>query len=159
MASGHVYGLSEGTAVRKFQFRLQSVLKYRITLEELRRHAFALVQSELIACDSRIAALRAECARTLAGRHSLDIWDIEQRERYIDTLNASIEREQRVREGILARLEDARCALIAAKQAREALERIRQSDFEEFVQQEGRKEHALLDEMATLRHTRRERRI
>lgn len=143
--------------MRKFKFRLQSVLKYRTTLEELRRHAFASIQSELLACDARIAAKRAECARTVAERNFLDVMDIERREVYINALNAAIEREQRVREGIVARLEDARRAFIAAKQAREAIERVRQSDFEEFMRNEACAEHAVLDEIATLRYTPRER--
>src|SRR5579871_3492206 len=98
--------------MRRFRFRFETVLRHRTILEELRLQAFAVIQNEMATIDARVAAYRSEYTRTVAGRPtSLDVDDIKRREQYLDALNARLEQEQRVREGIAARLEDARVAL------------------------------------------------
>lgn len=141
--------------MRRFKFKLEAVRKHRNVLEQMRQQALAVVLGEMEACRMRLDVCRAEQARTVAGRPgSLDLEDIARREAYLDALRLQMAREERVREGIATRLEDARIALLQAAQAREAIERIRQRHYGEFVQRVARSEQAALDEVATLRHRR-----
>src|SRR5579872_3440989 len=138
--------------MRRFKFRFETVLKHRTILEEMRMQAFAIVQQEMVTVDARLAASRAEYARTVAGRpSSLDVEDIARRERYLDTLSARLAQEERVREGIAARLEDARVALLEARQACKALERVREQDLQEYMRLTAQAEQTAMDEMATQR--------
>lgn len=141
--------------MKRFKFRFEAVLKHRAITEELRTQEFARVQGELAACDGRIAASRREFEVTVASRpERIDVEDLPRRESYLDALRARIEQETRIREGIAARLEDARVALVAAKQAREALERIRESDYETYRREATLAEQNALDEIASQRFQR-----
>lgn len=138
--------------MRKFKFRFEAVLKHRAVMEDMRAHAFAAVQRELVQCEARIADLRARYDRTVAERpDSLDFVDIALRESYADSLRTRIEQEQRIHEGIAARLEDARKALVGARQAREAIERIRERDEAKHLYLAHKAEQDRLDEIGLSR--------
>ena len=141
--------------MKRFKFRFEAVLKHRAVTEQTRLLTYARAQTELAASDVRLVTCRQEYSRTIAERPKrIDIEDIPRRERYIDTLNARIAQEERIREGLAARSEDARAALITARQAREALERIRESDHAEFERLGAVAEQNEIDEMSTQRHRR-----
>ena len=141
--------------MKRFKFRFEAVHKHRAIIENARLQEFARVQGELVACDARIVYLRAECNQTMTNRPSnIDVEDIPRRERYIDTLRVSIAQEERLREGLMARLEDSRKALIVARQAREALDRIREADEKEYLQHVALAEQNMLDEISTQRYQR-----
>jgi len=142
--------------VRRYRFKLESVLKYRTVVEELRLQAFATVQAEMAACDARLAAFRDELTRTAIGRPGcIDLEEIARREAYMDVLRARLAQEESVREGITARLEDARASLVQARQAREAMERLRRHDYADYLRLANKAEQEIIDETATLRHGRR----
>lgn len=142
--------------MRRFQYRLETVLRHRATLERLRLQAFAEVQYQLADSDRRLARLAGERERL----HStwprrVDLSDIERREAYLAVLAAQLEREQRIREGIVARLEEARAALLEARRARQAIENLRAKALEEYQLEALRSEQNVLDEIATMRRVRR----
>ena len=138
--------------MKRFRFRFEAVLKHRTITEDLRMQDFARLQSELAACDVRVETLQSEFSRSMAERPTrVDVEDFPRRERYLDTLRVRIEQEERIREGIAARLDDARLALIAARQAREALERIQTADREMHRKVNALAEQNAVDEIATQR--------
>jgi flagellar protein FliJ len=141
--------------VRRFKFRLEAVLKHRAVMEELAQQAFAKVQLELKAADQALAELRTAYAEAIGGRAAgVDLEDVSRRERYIDALLMRIGEQERVIEGINARLNDARMALVSARQAREAIERVKEQDYRQYLQDVTHEEQRLIDEMATARHGR-----
>lgn len=141
--------------MKRFTFRLDAVLKHRAITEQLRLQEIAVVQTELAVCDARIAGCRREFDRTVAERPDrIDVEDFPRREQYLDAVRERIEQQERIREGIAARLEDARLALIAAQQAREALERIREADHKEYCREAALAEQNAIDEMSTQRFKR-----
>src|SRR5438067_11935512 len=90
-----------GLIMRHFKFRLESVLRHRIVLEELRLQALAQVHNELAACDAELAELRSEFTETVARRPArIEPGDIARRERYLDALGVRIGRQEGIREGI-----------------------------------------------------------
>lgn len=141
--------------MKRFRFRLQTVLNHRAILEERAGQVFAALQQQLTACDMRIARLKKEYADAVADRQAhFDPIDIHYREKYLDGLLSLREQEERQREGIQARLSDAREALVAAKQEREAIERIRDREYDAYLAEVHHVEQERLDEMATMQHIR-----
>src|SRR5690349_12954571 len=110
--------------MRRFNFRLETVLRHRETLESLCEQEFAQAQGRLAAIEARIAALREEFARTLTGRpgaapgEHFDAPAIYDRERYLQTLQAAIDQQQRRSEAARVIVEEKRQALVTARQAR-----------------------------------------
>jgi flagellar FliJ protein len=127
-------------------------------MEELKMQALAEVQMELTECDERIISFLKEYEKTLMARPDvMNLEDFQVREQYLDILNQNISREERRKEGILGRVEEARQELVAASQARQAIERIRQKDQIEFQRELMKTEQEMLDEIASIRYIRRER--
>jgi flagellar export protein FliJ len=141
--------------VRRFRFKLETVLRHRQLMESQRLQQLATVQEELRVCDALIAELRDDVDRTLREWPTVvNVVDFALREQFIDAVAARIVREQRVREGIVARLDDARAALILARQERETIERVREREHQEYVAAADRAAQGALDEIAAIRHGR-----
>lgn len=141
--------------MQKFKFKLETVLKHRAALEEQAMRTFAAVQSELAACVARIAALEMEFQQVVSNRSkSFEVEEIALRERHLDALRGRIDDQERLREGLEARLDDARKHLVKSRQDREMVERLRQIELAEHARKALKADQDAIDEMATLRHGR-----
>ncbi len=146
--------------MRRFRFRLETVLNHREIIETLREQEFATIQGQLAAIEARIAGLRAEFRQTVAGRpggaegERLDAPAILARERYLETVLAAIAQLERRGEAVRVQVEEKRRALVAARQAREAVSHLRDKDLIAHVALGHKLEQEALDELATLRHVR-----
>ena len=117
--------------------------------------AFATAQGELAACVARIAVLQMEFQQVVANRSkNFEVEEIALRERHLDTLRGRIEQQERLREGLEARMDDARKHLVKSRQDREMVERLRQIKLAEHAAKALKVDQDAIDEMATLRHGR-----
>jgi flagellar export protein FliJ len=136
--------------VPKFTFRLQKVLEYREMEEERAKDAF-------LAAQEATAEQRRQIGRIVARRSAViavPADSIDQRlhlERYLERMDD----EERAERAALAVLENeesaAQAEWNARRQAVKALERLREKAFEDWKQEEERREQSALDEWATLR--------
>lgn len=146
--------------MKRYKFRLETVLRYRETIENLREQDFQTAQGLLIGIERKRDALRDEYRETLLGRpggtsgENFDAHGICDRERYIETLLAGIATQERILEAARIVVEEARRALVVARQAREAVTQLREKDYSAYIAQSLQLEQATLDELATLRYTR-----
>jgi flagellar protein FliJ len=142
----------------KFKFKLETVLKHRAVLEEQAMQAFAEAQSRLAACIARAAALELQFQQVVLSRpSSFDACEIEQlalRERHLDSLRRQIEEQERMREGLEARLEDSRVLLVRTRQNRQTVDRLREIDLAEYRKSVDKAEQDAMDELATIRFER-----
>src|SRR5579862_1476774 len=103
--------------MRRFRFRLETVLSYRETIEALREQEFVAAQGRLSAIEAQIATLREEFRQTVAGRpggaegERLDAQAIYDRERYLETLQAAIALQERRADAARMQAEEKRRAL------------------------------------------------
>jgi flagellar protein FliJ len=142
--------------MQKFKFKLESVLKHRTVLEEQAMQAFAVAQNELAACVARQTVLQMEFQSVVGSRSELfDVDEIKLRERHLDNLLSLIEQQERIREGLSARLEDERIKLVKSRQDRETVSRLREIQNAEHQKQAEKREQEAMDELATLGHGRR----
>jgi flagellar FliJ protein len=146
--------------MRRFRFRLESVLRHRETLEGMCEQEFGAAQSRLQAEQARMDQLRAEFDRCVAERpggaqgERFDAHMVYDRERYLETLQAALEQQSRRVEAASITAEEKRQALVAARQAREAVSRLRQQEFAAYTAQALKHEQDVLDEQATVRFVR-----
>lgn len=144
--------------MRRYKFRLEAVLRHREIIEELREQEFAAANGVLEVILARIAALWEEFNRTVAERpgaeagQPFDPHIIVDRERYLQTLQAEIASQERRADAARIVVEEARQALVVARQGREAVSRLREKDRAAYILEAQRHEQNTLDEMATVRH-------
>lgn len=146
--------------MRRFQFRLAAALRHRETVEELRERDFAQVQQSVQAIEVRLQELQQEFRTIVLSRPGscvgvpFDVGSIHDRERYLQVVQAAIERQKHALEIAQILLEEKRQALIEARQAREALSRLYERDWQAHVNLCNKLEQDALDEIATRRSTR-----
>lgn len=149
--------------MRRFQFRLETVLRHREIIETLREQEFTEANGVLQVLLRRIETLQSEFRKTVAERpgsvpgQPFDAGSIFDRERYLETLQASLAREERKAEAARVVMEEKRQALVAARQATQAVSRLREKDFADYQAEAQRIAQQALDEMAGLRHIRAQR--
>ncbi len=142
--------------MKKFKFRLEAVLKYREIIEQLREQDFSTANGMLVNVERQIAKLEQERREIMLGRPgstagSFDAASIYDRERYIKTIDAALEEQNRFAEAARIVVEECRCYLVAAKQARQSVATLRDKDHADHTALALKLEQAALDEMATLR--------
>ena len=144
--------------MRRFQFRLEAVLRHRELIEELREQSYMTAQGELVKQQAKLSSLKERYRETVAGRpggapgEQFDASSIHGRERYLEALQASIDRQMRWVEAAHIVAEEMRRALVAARQAREAVSRLQEKDLKAHQALALKLEQSALDELATLRH-------
>ena len=135
----------------RFNFRLQSVLNIRTSLEEQQRLEFAAARKRLDEEEERLEALKVRKAEyEEEGRRlrddSLNVKDIIDNETAIERIKEYIEAQiARVRKAE-EDLETERIKLVDAMRERKTYERLREKAFEEFIAEENHKEGVENDE-------------
>jgi flagellar export protein FliJ len=133
------------------------VLRHRETLEGLREQEFGAAQSQLQVQQARMDRLTQEFQGCVAGRpggargEHFDAHAIYDRERYLETLQAAMHQQTRRVDTARIAAENRRLALVAARQAREAVSRLRAQELAAHEVQSLKVEQDSLDEQATQR--------
>lgn len=139
--------------MRRFHFRLESVLKHRKVLEALRLYDFGMALEAVRESERRIEQLHADVARCLARWSRTDeIGHRLMQERFIQHVMYEAERELGVRDTANRKLELARQCLVSARQGRESVEQLREHRRREHQAEVARQEQIALDEVALLQH-------
>jgi flagellar export protein FliJ len=148
--------------MKRFVFRLETLLRHRENLESLREQEFALAQGHHETARLELVFLEVHLHETVAQRpgvesgERLDAPAILSRERYVEAVQVRIVRQaERVE---VARLitEEKRVKMVEAKQACEAVTRLRTKDHAEYLAESQRKVQASLDEIASVRFLRQQ---
>lgn len=133
-----------------FRFRLQRVLEFRSECEQDAKKAYLAKRSEVVAVENAIAAIRQRRLDALAEpRSALDHFLLLEAEllRLDDH-----ERDQKVVLSVLNdEAEGLRVAWVRHKQELEAMEKLREKAYAQWLHEENRREQAELDEWAVLR--------
>jgi flagellar protein FliJ len=153
----HYLPFTTHDVMKRFTFRLDAVLKYREIQEERCEQNFLAAQGMLANVERQIAALEQERRDILLGRpgsragESFDAPSIYDRERYITTIDAALEEQQQFAEAARIVVEEARLALVAAKQARQSVALLRDKEYAAYTAQNLKLEQAALDEIAAMK--------
>lgn len=145
--------------MRRFKFRLQTLLNYRETVEHLREQELNIANGRFLIAQQRLRYLQDEFTQTFQQRpgatpgERFDAFAIADRERYLFTLQAAIQEQQRRVDAAQIVLEEKRTALIEARQAREAVQRLFDKELAAYKTHVLQTEQKLLDDLASTRRT------
>lgn len=148
--------------MKAFRFRLQAVLDMRQREEDARSRELTEALSALSAENARLTELRILEANALAEYHALqqrgqlDLQALQWFQTYSVGLTIAI-REQLARVADAERqAESRRAALMEAARAKQVLAELKAKAKEAYRREENRLEAKTIDEIATLRHARKE---
>ncbi len=138
-----------------FQFSLQRVLEYREQLEDQARLAMSRAQQAHAFQQEEVAKIQSDLGRTDADLRNLknptvdEMWLYrEYKERLLQDLAESTSRlDALAREVALRRTE-----LIECSKERKLLEKLKQTQAQNFAREQQSREQKTFDETATLRH-------
>lgn len=143
-----------------FRFRLQSVLDYRASLVDRARLELAALQARLHEAEDTLAALRRaeqdalhELAAAQAAKR-LDLAEVTRLLEYVDALAEQIAAQRQVVERRRQEADDQQQRVLELAQAARVLEKLRDRQLEEYLQEDARRERAETSEIAAQRHQR-----
>lgn len=147
--------------MRRFQFRLETLLKHRKNLEEQKEREFGEAQARVDRAERRLKALEQECYGILTqGRGAgsrIDVASLLEREQYASALKVQIAEVTQERDAAKILAEEARLVLVKARQDREAVTKLRENALEEYQRETLRLDQEAFDEMAGVRFARQAR--
>ncbi len=141
--------------MRKFKFRLETLLTVRAAQEKQAEQAFAVAQGRLSLATRMLQqslqqfnTALAERAGTTTGER-IDAASWLDRERYLGVLATTIEQQQRIVDTAKLVAEEYRQELIKASQARESVSHLKKRDMQRYTAEYNRQEQVSMDELAT----------
>jgi len=139
--------------IKKFQFRLEQVLRHRANLLEMKERALAEVEAQLVRERRVLAGLLELKAEVLAELANLQSGEFIREERdiyqhYLDWLGEEQARETRAISDLEALVEAKRSELVHAQQDHKIVERLKERQHGAYVQEVARADQAVLDEVA-----------
>jgi len=148
--------------MKRFVFRLETVLRHREIVAELREQEFALAHGRYEVAQQRLEDLEAHHRDTVAQRPGADngasfnAAAIQSREQYLEALSEQI--AQQIELVDVARMisEEKRAGMVSARQAKEAVIKLRDKDLAAYQAGAERKTQEALDEIASIGFLRRQ---
>ena len=143
------------------RFRLQSVLNYRQDIEEALQLELSVLVAEEQRARERLQALRDDAARAMEGivsfqtRAQADVAIIEQGFVYLELMARAVADQDAVVADASARADAKRQELVAAMQARKAMEKLKERHDRAFAVWADRVEQTRIDDLVTVRYNRR----
>ena len=143
--------------MKRFKFRLETVLRHREIIETQREQQYATAQGQVDYLVSRRIVLHEEMRLVMSGRpggkagETFDAADALNRERYLATLQHGLDLVDRYIASAKIVAEETRLALVEARQAREAVAKLREDELREHTVLTLKTEQDSLDEQAGMR--------
>lgn len=142
-----------------YRFRFESVLGYRRNLEEMARQKLTRAQTQLVKQQQHLTGLEQALVEAISAfeerkqkpmpspYYSLFVEGIERREREVVSQQRAVAAQVEV-------VEQARTELQEKMQQRKVMEKARERDYEQYLQEERLREQNELDEQMILRYKR-----
>ena len=145
--------------MKKFQFRLQSLLNYKCHLEQIAKQAMAQAVADVLACEQRIAELQEE---KISAVEQLDVLvekgigagQFNRHRQFITALDQMITLERSRKTELEKILDQKRQELKKRTIDKKSLERLREKQALEHTHGMLREEQKILDETSSLRTAR-----
>jgi flagellar FliJ protein len=138
----------------KFKFKLETVLKVKIRVEELRQKE--LRQAEILReqAQRQLLLRQQEVARTLNNyredlQKKIDVYQATNYDRFLKWLNKQVDLATLHLEQCARQVTEARERLVEASKEKKILEKLKEKAYEEYKVEEQRIENKFLDELGT----------
>ncbi len=139
--------------MKKFKFSLETVLKYRINIEKMKKTEWALARRLRIIEEEKLKSLtddekaKREELINMTKRKSLDVYDYLYRARYINQLLHFIEMQKKIVEEKKGEEKKALDIWIEARKNRKALENYRGKLWKEYLIELDKEEQKIVDDL------------
>lgn len=145
--------------MKKFKFNLEAVLVVRKHELEKKQKALMVVERELLENKKRLGDLERERSEGLRAYlemqlHAPDAVKLMQTYYYLDALNERIERQIKVIEENMKRVEAKRVEVREAHVRKKAIDILKERQFEEYIRECKHEEQKEMDEVPVLRFQR-----
>lgn len=145
--------------MKRFEFKLQSLLNYKRHLEEMARQEMARAVADVTACERRIQELEGEKEAAAQNLETLvekgvDAQAFKMYHGFLGALDQTMAEHRHKKMSLEKILEEKRSALTQRTIDKKAMERLRERRAKEFVREMLREEQKGLDEIAALKTAR-----
>ena len=145
--------------MKKFQFRLQSLLKYKRHLEQVAKQEMAQAVADVLACEQRITRLEKDRISTIDQLDSLvekgmGAGQFNRYRQFITATDQMISLERNRQTELEKILDEKRDTLKQRTIDKKSLERLREKQDREYTHGMIREEQKSLDEMTSLKTAR-----
>ena len=144
--------------MKRFKFRLQTVLEQRERLERQAIHSYAQAKQAQASAESTLIDLQAlkmdlvDGLMTLRVAGSIDPHEQLLYQEYIRQVKVDIKRQETAVAELYTLAEKFRQALVDASQDKKAIDKLREHKLDAHNHEASRREQSETDEMATMRH-------
>jgi flagellar export protein FliJ len=148
--------------MKRFVFRLETVLRHREIVSELREQEFAQAHGRYEVAQKRFEDLETHHRETVAKRpgadgvSSFNAAAIQSREKYLEALSAQILQQYERVEVARMIADEKRAQMVSARQAKEAVVKLRDKDLAAHQAEVEHKTQEALDEIASVRFQRQQ---
>lgn len=139
---------------KKFQYKLQSVLRYREMLEEDAKRVFAKANQAVEEQKARERALQAERLdlqndlREMNSSGEVPFSQMVNTLKYIGSLDVGIAGARREAQRLWQEMEGTRLAFLAIRRDRKVLDILKEKRYQEYLKEEDRQRQLTLDELS-----------
>ncbi|MEW6181657.1 MAG: flagellar export protein FliJ [Bacillota bacterium] len=135
--------------MRRFEFRLEPVLKCRVIKEEQKVQALAYAQREEESREALLKAVSDEYAQSMDGEGTT-IWELQQWAFYRDLLREQVHTKAAELDVAAEQVTNCRAELMDARQERLTMEKVKERRYANFLEEEACKERKQYDEISQL---------
>ena len=145
--------------MKKFQFRLQSLLKYKRHLEQVAKQEMAQAVADVLACEQRMTQFQKDRISAMDQLDSLvekgmGAGQFTRYRQFITGTDQMISLERKKKNELEKILDEKRDALKQRTIDKKSLERLREKQDREYIHEMIREEQKSLDEMTSLKTAR-----
>lgn len=135
--------------MRRFDFRLEPVLKCRLIKEEQKIQALAQAQREEENHEALLRAVADEYTQSMEGEGKT-LWELQQWALYRDLLREQVQAKAAELDVAVERVTSCRAELLDARQERLTMEKVKERRYAIFLEEEACKERRQYDELSQL---------
>lgn len=145
----------------KFFYRMQSILDIKYKLEEQAKQEFSAAQNRYLEETGRLEAFRKRKEAYLMemrgyAKERLDVLELERCNQAVSVMEDRIREQKEVVFRTMAEVDKARMKLNQCMQERKTHEKLKEHQFEEFLQELNAEERKEIDELVSYRYSRSE---
>jgi flagellar FliJ protein len=138
--------------MKKFEFRLEPVLRLRDQTERIKQREFAQAVQEVRRCESDILYVLGEIEDSREGLRraeiqEIDPWQLIFHRRYLNHLEKQLRRLRGELQALSKKAESKRLELVKASKEKKSLEKLRGKQRGEYEYEAAREEQKMFDEI------------
>ena len=136
-----------------YNFRLEKVLNYKETIEGFKKTKFGEVNQKLNKEESKLLDYNIYKENLIKDKNisarKTSIGNLKLLNNYLKDISENIENQEQIVEQTKAELEKVKEELLVAMQEKKSFEKLKEKDYEEFLDQSKKNEDKIIDEIVT----------